>query len=177
MRISNLEKRRLLEDVIVNGKTVAEVVRENNLCRGGFQELVQRARIHGIESVLHNVRNKEYPDQFKIDVVKEVEAVQSVREVAIKYNVTYIVVRNWCRKYSEGGIDELLNDRRGRPLKKNKPETQQSEKTGSQTRLHTEAEYRELEKRLRHAEMENEFLKKLDALVQERIERERQRKS
>lgn len=71
----------------------------------------------------------------------------------------------------------MLNDRRGRPLKKNKPETQQSEKTGSQTRLHTEAEYRELEKRLRHAEMENEFLKKLDALVQERIERERQRKS
>ena len=33
----------------------------------------------------------------------------------------------------------------------------------------------ELKKKLRHAEMEIEFLKKLDALVRERIERENKR--
>lgn len=33
----------------------------------------------------------------------------------------------------------------------------------------------ELKKKLRHLEMENEFLKKLDALVRERIERENKR--
>ena len=42
-------------------------------------------------------------------------------------------------------------------------------------KAHTEKEYQELEKRLKRAEMEIEFLKKLDALVQERIEREKRK--
>lgn len=40
---------------------------------------------------------------------------------------------------------------------------------------HTEKEFEELQRQLRRARMENEFLKKLDALVRERIERERRK--
>ena len=57
-------------------------------------------------------------------------------------------------------------------MKDDRPET---EKPKRKNKFHTEKEYQELERRLRHAEMENEFLKKLDALVQERIERERRK--
>jgi len=53
----------------------------------------------------------------------------------------------------------------GRPKKKASEENSDELK-----KLRTQNE--ELAKKLRYAEMENEFLKKLDALVRERIERE-----
>lgn len=56
----------------------------------------------------------------------------------------------------------------GRLLKEDRQESE----TTREKPVHTEKEFEELQRQLRRAQMENEFLKKLDALVRERIERE-----
>ena len=74
-------------------------------------------------------------------------------------------VLNWERIYYEEGPEALYIDRRGRKpnmIKETSPKKKQ---------LRTEVE-EDLIKEVQRLKMENEYLKKLNALVQERIKRE-----
>lgn len=69
------------------------------------------------------------------------------------YNVSYQQVYAWVRKYEEGGVDKL-RDNRGR--------TKQVEEMTEVEKL--KAEMKILEAKNRHLEIENEFIKKLQEL-------------
>ena len=172
MRISDEEKRKMLEDLLINNKPISAVVHEYGICAETARFLLNRARKHGIESTLHSSTKRRYSIEFKTKVVMHVEEGNTLRSTALTFNLTYAIVNIWYKKYSEGGIKALYPANGGRLLKDDRPEP---EKTKKKKKYHTEKEYQELERRLRLAEMENEFLKKLDALVQERIERERRK--
>lgn len=172
MRISDEEKRKMLEDLLINNKPVSAVVREYGICSESVHFLLGRARKHGIESTLHSSTKRRYSIEFKTKVVMHVEEGNTLRSTALTFNLTPAIVQSWYKRYSERGIEGLSNTRRQKMLKDDRPD---ADSPKNKKRVHTEKEYQELEKRLRHAEMENEFLKKLDALVQERIERERRK--
>ena len=70
------------------------------------------------------------------------------------YNVSYQQIYSWVRKYEEGGVDKL-KDNRGR----NKPIEEMSEFEK------LKAEMKILEAKNRKLEMENEFIKKLQELI------------
>ena len=92
----------------------------------------------------------------------------SATETAIKFNLAnHNIVLKWERIYYEEGPQALYQERRGRKTNMNsKPRKKKLSKEIEEDLI---AE----NQRLR---MENEYLKKLNALVQERINRENKKK-
>ena len=85
------------------------------------------------------------------------------------YEQNYIKqVQRWERKYLEEGIAGLEKENRGHP-------TANGKKRGRPPKLDKQVE-EDLIAENQRLKMENECLKKLNALVQERIERERKKK-
>ncbi len=112
------------------------------------------------------VPNKRYTGEFKQKVVETMMREKlSYKEAARQFDVSQdTVVAKWERIYLEEGPEGLYIERRGRsskgrPPKKLKPEIEED--------LLTEVQ------RLR---AENAYLKKLNALVAERVRQERKRK-
>lgn len=104
-----------------------------------------------------------YTGDFKVNVVEYMRNTSlSARQTAAYFNIpSYTTVCNWERIYLEEGIDALYKDYRGRPkgmsdkIKNNKT----AKKTDANEDLIAEVQ------RLR---MENAYLKKLNALIQDR---------
>ena len=172
MRFNDEEKRRMLEEVIEENTSIKDVAFKYGINRYYLKRLVICARRHGIESILHGGRKYTFSESFKVNVVRHVASGNTITATALEYNLSFALVARWVRRYSEKGIEGLSNARRSRPLKDDISGKEGKKQTEN---VHTEKEFRELQRQLRHAQMENEFLKKLDALVRERIERERRK--
>ena len=129
-------------------------------------EWVRKYKERGPEGLLRNQKSS-YDGQFKQNVVEYMHNNHlSATETAIKFNLgNHNVVCKWERIYYEEGPQALYKERRGRSGKmSSKPKKKKLDK---------EEDLIEEVQRLR---MENEYLKKLNALVQERIKRENKKK-
>lgn len=119
---------------------------------------------------------KKYSSEFKLSVILYMRNNHlSYHETIRKYwgndvyEPNYIKqVQRWERKYLEEGIEGLEKDNRGRS-------TVNGKKRGRPPKLDKQVE-EDLIAENQRLKMENECLKKLNALVQERIERERKKK-
>jgi len=102
----------------------------------------------------------------KMDMIQRVLDGESIQNAALSNGIQEYLLSKWYKIYQESGVDGLKLDRRGRPPKMaKKPKTSNEPKT-------TE----ELEKELEYLRAENEYLKKLNALVQERKGRQPRKK-
>ena len=112
---------------------------------------------------------KKYSPEFKISVILDMRKNHlGLRETARKYEIDNHVISKWERKYLEEGVEGLTKDNRGRP-------TVNGKKRGRPPKLDKQVE-EDLIAENQRLRMEIEYLKKLNALVQERIERERKKK-
>jgi transposase len=119
---------------------------------------VAHYRENGVEGLLSNYTN--YDIHFKMDVLNYMnEFGASLTQTAAVYNIsTPSTILQWKRQIEEMGPDALLSKKKGRPsMKKETKKPQPVE--GSQEALLAENE------RLR---MEIAYLKKLQALIQEK---------
>lgn len=90
----------------------------------------------------------------RVEIVKYcIEHQNNYAETAEKYNVSYQQVYSWCKKYEADGVD-ALQDKRGR--KKAREEMSEIEKLRAENKL--------LQARIKRAELENAFLKKLEEI-------------
>ena len=128
---------------------------------------VKQFEKHGIEGLFRN--RIKYDGDFKVNVIKYMHNNHlSLIETAIKFNLgNHSIVGRWERIYYEEGPQALYEDRRGR--KKNMSSKSKKKNLNKKVEEDLIAE----NQRLR---MENEYLKKLNALVQERIKRENKKK-
>lgn len=118
-------------------------------------------------------KNKKYSPEFKLSVILDMRKNHlSYKETVRRYDLGKIdsggarqMLQRWERKYLEEGIEGLEKDNRGRP----------SKKRGRPPKLDKQVE-EDLIAENQRLRMEIEYLKKLNALVQERIERERKKK-
>ena len=118
-------------------------------------------------------RNKNYSPEFKLSVILDMRKNHlSYKETVRRYDLGKIdsggarqMLQRWERKYLEEGIEGLEKDNRGRP----------SKKRGRPPKLDKQVE-EDLIAENQRLRMEIEYLKKLNALVQERIERECKKK-
>ena len=118
-------------------------------------------------------KSKKYSPEFKISVILDMrENHLSYKETVRRYDLGKIdsggvrqMLQRWERKYLEEGIEGLEKDNRGRP----------SKKRGRPPKLDKQVE-EDLIAENQRLRMEIEYLKKLNALVQERIERECKKK-
>ena len=112
------------------------------------------------------IPNKRYTGEFKQRVVETMmQEKLSYREAARQFDVNdHKQVASWERIYLEEGPEGLYVERRGRgskgrPPKKLKPEVEE-----------------DLLAEVQRLRAENDYLKKLNALVAERVRQERKRK-
>jgi transposase-like protein len=118
-------------------------------------------------------KNKKYSPEFKLSVILDMRKNHlSYKETVRRYDLGKIdsggarqMLQRWERKYLEEGIEGLEKDNRGRP----------SKKRGRPPKLDKQVE-EDLIAENQRLRMEIEYLKKLNALVQERIERECKKK-
>ncbi len=108
--------------------------------------------------------NKRYTPEFKIKVVETMHKEHlSYCEAAREFDVPRSVMRNWERIYLEEGPEGLAVERRGR------------NSTGRPAKLKKEVK-EDLIAEVQRLRAENDYLKKLNALVAERVRQEKKRK-
>lgn len=120
---------------------------------------VNQYKQNGVEAFLKRYTN--YTQQFKLDVLNYmIENGTSLFETAAIFNIpapSTIIV--WKKQLETQGIDALQSKKKGRPSMK-----KESNKQSKQAPV--EGSVEALEARIKQLEMENEYLKKLNALVQ-----------
>ena len=128
---------------------------------------VRKYKENGYAGLLKNQKSS-YSGEFKKHVVEYMHNNHlSCQETAIHFNLSEdYIVSKWERIYYEEGPQALYRERRGRPKKmSSKPIKKKNEN-----------ENKDLLEEVQRLRMENEYLKKLNALVQKRIKRENKKK-
>ena len=120
-------------------------------------------------------KNRKYSPDFKISVIMDMRGHHlGYRETARKYQLresgsVVDMLKRWERIFLEEGAEGLMKERRGRTSAANGTQKGRPPKFDKKVEEDLIAE----NQRLR---MENEYLKKLNALVRERIQRENKKK-
>ena len=126
--------------------------------------------------------NKKYSPEFKLSVILDMrEHHLSYRETVRKYWQTKSrseedshrgQVKWWERIYLEEGAVGFTIERRGRATKMNNPKIGRPRKKPLDKQVENDliAEVQQLKERNEYLEMENEYLKKLDALIRKEAE-------
>ena len=106
-----------------------------------------------------------YSAEFKLSVLQHMWDKQlSCRETAILFDIRNVgVLSDWERSYHSGGINALTPRTRGRPKAMSPPKKVQPQPAKTDASRSRE----ELLEEVNHLRMENAYLKKLKALVQE----------
>ena len=109
--------------------------------------------------------NKKYTPEFKVKVVETMQKEHlSYREAARQFEISnHNMVAKWERIYLEEGAEGLQIERRGRKA------------TGRPVKLKEEVE-EDLIAEVQRLRAENAYLKKLNALVSERVRQEKKHK-
>lgn len=132
-----------------------------------IQKWVKKYQKHGTKGLLKN--QIKYDGLFKKNVIEYMhENHLSLYETAIHFNLAGAnIVGKWERIYYEEGPHALFEERRGRR------KSMSTKPSKNKLSKNIEEDLIEEVQRLR---MENAYLKKLQALVQERVDRENQTK-
>ena len=152
-------------------------------------KIINGYKIHGEAYLIHPPKMHNYSPEFKESIIKQVLSGKSKTSLAAEYGILggsgAIVM--WMHKYEKLGYNGLVSKKRGRQKMKNKPIAEEeinksNENTSSPLtdaeRLEFEElkkKYKELQKEKELSDMENEFLKKLDTLVRERLKQEKKK--
>ena len=157
-----------------------QVASKYNYSSGSMELIIGRYKKHGLEGILHG-KQKSFTVDEKIAVINRYYSGESKTSLAIELNVSGSVVYQWISKYEKFGYNGLI-DNRGKPgvSKMGRPRKNQGKTSTDEPMAPiTDAEREELN-RLRkenyQLQMENECLKKLQALVQERQNRQTRKK-
>lgn len=118
----------------------------------------------GIDGLKHSPSNKDWTPEKRFELVAKVLAGNPVSSVAKDAHINKGQLYQWVRRYREKGMDGL-QCKKGRPAKR-----PVMKKKAKKTRLSVseQEEMKLLRERNEYLEMENEYLKKLDALVSKR---------
>ena len=126
---------------------------------------------------------KRYSPEFKLSVIMDMrENNLSYKEAVRKYSLgnhryggTTAMIQRWEMTYLEGGFEGLAIERRGRATKMDNPKKGRPKKK-VKIEKGSPNELEQLRERVYYLEAENEYLKKLDALIREKEARAAARK-
>jgi len=150
--------------VLERGDSIGASAKAIGISKTVLQGYVSRAREHGYGCLIKSVGHKNYDGSFKINVVEFMrEKHLSTYAAAAHFDLGRSMIQRWERKYLEEGPEALYEDLRGR-------KTLNQKQRGRPSKLKKQVE-EDLIAENQRLRMENEFLKKLNVLVQEREER------
>lgn len=140
--------------------SVKQLAEEYHVHKGDIQKWRDVYLEHGIDGL--NVKPKTYTGDFKISVVEYMHHTgSSLRKTAAHFNIPCRdLIKKWEQIYYKEGKEALYIEKRGRASKmKIKKRCNPKKKTKDNEDLLAEVKY---------LCMENEYLKKLNALIQNR---------
>ncbi len=113
------------------------------------------------------IKNKGYSGEFRVYVVEYMRKHKlSLAQTAIQFSLPdHTRVRIWNKIYDEKGPQYLMEEHRGRKKMKNTEKSNKQKKNNS--KMNNSAE-KELLKKIEYLETENAYLKKLNALIQDK---------
>jgi transposase len=156
-------KLEIIKKVLEDGKTFGELAREYQLDKADVQKWTAAYNIHGMAGLER--RNNKYTGEFKQQVIEDLHTNKmSLRQAGAKYNLEHHIISKWERIYLEEGPQGLINDRRSCGSK------------GRPRQLPKQVE-EDLVAEVQRLRAENDYLKKLNALVSERVQRTKKHKS
>jgi transposase len=160
----SLEKKIDLVNRYESGENLKLLAVEQNLNLTQLKYWVQQYKKNGIDGF--KLSNRGYSLELKWEIVlKILNGDLSSYRASIDYRITKSVLEKWVKKAREFGMDALAIDGRGRTRKN---PMYQSKKKSSKPLTREEELLQENE----FLRAENAFLKKLKALVEERVARE-----
>lgn len=166
--------------LVDEGYTHRKIAFKFGINRTVMYSITERYKKHGLEAILHG-RSKTFSIEEKIAIINRYYAGESKSSLSIEINVNIGLIFQWISKYEKFGYNGLI-DNRGRPgvskmgrPRKNKEKTSTAEAMAPLTNAERE-ELNRLRKENYQLQMENECLKKLQALVQERQNRQTRKK-
>jgi len=159
--------------VLEEGHSRKEAAQRYDVSCTVVEKWVNLYQNHGKEGLLSRNRRSQqqnFTGKFKLNVLEYMEENNlSYTQTAAIFCIDVVTVSRWARRYREEGAEALFKDNYGR----NMLMTDKGDRRPSKAEGETGENLREEIERLR---MENAYLKKLNALIQERVQRENGKK-
>ena len=153
-------KLEIVQHYLTDNIGLKQLAKEYFVSQGDIQKWRDAYMEHGVEGLC--TTHGTYTGDFKVSVVEYMHNTgASIRKTAAHFNIpSYKSVSDWERIYFEEGKEALYKEKRGRASKMGTKRPRKIQNT-----IETNEDLLAELQRLR---MENEYLKKLNALIQER---------
>lgn len=153
----------------LKGETIASLAKSFNVRKSNIEYLIALIRKHGYD-ILRNDKNRLYSKEFKLQTINRVLINhESFNSVALDIGLASAgILHNWLSKFKENGYN-LIENKKGR-----KPKSMTKPKKNIKV-LSEKEKIKKLEEENLYLKAENEYLKKLRALVQERELKEKEK--
>ena len=151
-----LEDKLKIIDLYNEGLSTSQISKQFKVSDWIIENIKRQYREHGIESFKEKGKNKKYSPEIKMKIVNRVLNGESKSGIAAELCVNKGMIHHWVKKYKELGYNGLT-------IKQGKLDDK-------------DKRIKELEERNAQLEMENDLLKKLRALVQQRNKQQDEKK-
>lgn len=154
-------KIKVVSFVLKENHSKKAAAREFNINKSIVRTWIYAYENHGIEGL--KIRDNFYSGDFKVNVIKYMlENKLSANMTAAEFNVaSSSTICKWKHIYTTQGEDALNKENKEQALSVKNTEMEKPKKIGKEERKQLLAEIKQLK-------MENDYLKKLNALVQEK---------
>jgi len=161
-------KLEIVQRYLKGGISIKTLSEQYAVWMGDIQKWRDAYLEHGVNGLC--TTHGTYTGDFKLSVINYMHTTgASIRKTAAHFNIpSYKSVSDWKKLYDELGVDALYIEHRGRASKMGKKRPRNN-KPVHETNEDLLAEVQRLR-------MENEYLKKLNALIQEKEKAEQQKK-
>lgn len=173
----NLQDKLKIIELYKNGYTIPKLCMKFNVKSTTIERIERQYREHGISCFKDKGKNNQYTVEFKYEIVNRVLNGESISSITTELCINEGLIFLWVKKYKELGYNGLIIKRKGRPKLMN-PNNKKAKKTNETPEIVDDKDNRikELEERNAQLEMENDLLKKLRALVQQRQQQQSKKK-
>lgn len=172
MKLTIEDKKKIIEIYTTEGIGYSKIGKKIGCSSKAVEFTIKQYKIHGEKSLHRKMKNNNYSFEFKKNIIERFKKGESITSLTIEFNLnTTSIIRRWIKIYNELGYNGLEGRPRGRP----KIMTREEKKNISLTNGEREELIR-LRKEKEYLEMENEVLKKLDALVKGRLKQQGKKK-
>lgn len=180
MKLSDEDKREIIRLNKEGGVSQKHLAKMFGIGIRHIADLLAKYNLHGEEALIKGP-NRKYSPEFKMEVIMQYLNGESKNSLCVTHNIRYAMLDSWLKRYEKGGYNGLIDKKKGRPPKMKKDKDKITEpviedNTESKGDSADKARIKLLEKKNRELEAEVAYLKKLNALVQERKKRESKKK-
>ena len=152
-----------------NGETISSLAKAFNIREYNIKYLITLIEKHG-NNILRKDKNRAYSKEFKLQAINRILINhESINSVAIDIGlISAGILHNWLSKFKENGYNVVEKKKGRKPKSMTKPK--KNEKV-----LSEKDKIKQLEDEIIYLKAENEYLKKLKALVLERELKEKKK--